>query len=395
MRLSLLAACAALATLFACEKKTTTPPVEPPKTPVEKPTETPPASDVILLGEVGSLTGSEAAFGISTRNGIELALEEANAAGGVKGKKLAVRVYDDQSKPEEAGSAATRLVTQDKVVAILGEVASSNSLAMAPKAQEGKVPMVSPSSTNPKVTEVGDYIFRVCFIDPFQGSVMARYSHDTLKFTQVAILTDKKSAYSEGLTEVFQKRFTELGGKILGVEAYSKGDTDFRAQLTNLKKLKPEGVYVPGYYQDVALIAEQAKELGLKVTLMGGDGWDSEKLFELGGAAVEGSYVSNHYSSDDPSPRVQEFIKRYQAKFGSAPDSLAALGYDSARVVIDALKRAPDLSGPAVRDEIAKTKDFPGVAGTITLDDKRNPVKPAVVLKVEGGKFKYVATVAP
>ena len=395
MRTSLLAVCAALATLFACEKKTQTPPAEPVKAPVEKPTEAAPPSDTILLGEVGSLTGSEAAFGISTRNGIELAIEEANAAGGVKGKKLAVRVYDDQSKPEEAGSAATRLVTQDKVVAILGEVASSNSLAMAPKAQEAKVPMVSPSSTNPKVTEVGDYIFRVCFIDPFQGAVMARYSRETLKFSQVAILTDKKSAYSEGLTEVFQKKFTELGGKILGVEAYSKGDTDFRAQLTNLKKLKPEGVYVPGYYQDVALIAEQAKELGLKVTLMGGDGWDSEKLFELGGAAVDGSYVSNHYSSDDPSPRVQEFIKRYQAKFGSSPDSLAALGYDSARVVIDALKRAPDMSGPALRDEIAKTRDFPGVAGTITLDANRNPVKPAVVLKVEGGKFKYVATVAP
>jgi branched-chain amino acid transport system substrate-binding protein len=162
-----------------------------------------------------------------------------------------------------------------------------------------------------------------------------------------------------------------------------------------VKKLKPDGVYVPGYYQDVALIAEQAKELGLKTTMMGGDGWDSEKLFELGGQAVEGSYVSNHYSADDPSPRVQDFIKRYQAKFNTVPDSLAALGYDSARVTIDALKRAPDSSGPALRDALAQTKDFPGVAGTITLDDKRNPVKPAVVLKVEGGKFKYVDTISP
>ena len=166
-------------------------------------------------------------------------------------------------------------------------------------------------------------------------------------------------------------------------------------ELTNVKKLKPEGVYVPGYYQDVALIAEQARELGLKVTLMGGDGWDSEKLFELGGAAVEGSYVSNHYSADDPSPRVQEFIKKYSAKFGAVPDSLAALGYDSANVVIDALKRAPDTSGPALRDAIAQTRDFPGVAGNITLDAKRNPVKPAVVLKIEGGKFKYVDTISP
>jgi branched-chain amino acid transport system substrate-binding protein len=404
MRISLLAAFATLALVSGCEKKQTTEtpkpadvkPADPKPVADAKPSEAKPAEgDVILLGEVGSLTGSEAAFGISTRNGIELALEEANASGGVKGKKLAVRVYDDQSKPEEAGSATTRLVTQDKVVAILGEVASSNSLAMAPKAQEAKVPMVSPSSTNPKVTEVGDYIFRVCFIDPFQGKVMAKYAREKLKFSKVAILTDVKSAYSDGLTQVFQQEFKAAGGEIVGVVSYAKGDTDFRSQLTNVKKLKPEGLYVPGYYQDVALIAEQAKELGLKVTMMGGDGWDSEKLFELGGAAVEGSYVSNHYSSDDPSPRVQEFISRYKAKFGAVPDSLAALGYDSARVVIDALKRAPDSSGPALRDAIAQTKDFPGVAGTITLDEKRNPVKPAVVLKVEGGKFKYVDTVAP
>lgn len=400
MRVSLLAALATLAVCsLGCEKKSDTPkPAEPPKPAEVKPVADAPKpaeSDAILLGEVGSLTGSEAAFGISTRNGIELALEEVNATGGVKGKKVAVRVYDDQSKPEEAAAAATRLVTQDKVAVILGEVASSNSLAMAPKAQEAKVPMISPSSTNPKVTEVGDYIFRVCFIDPFQGAVMARYAKEKLGYTKVAILTDKKSAYSEGLTEVFKAKFAELGGKIVGIEAYGKGDTDFRAQLTNVKKLKPEGLYVPGYYQDVALIAEQAKELGLKVTMMGGDGWDSEKLFELGGAAVEGSYVSNHYSADDPSPRVQDFIKKYQAKFKATPDSLAALGYDSAMVAIEAMKRAPDLSGPALRDAIAATKDFPGVAGTITLDEKRNPVKPAVVLKVEGGKFKYVDTVAP
>jgi branched-chain amino acid transport system substrate-binding protein len=394
MRLTLLLACAAVFTR-GCEKKTTT--TEQPKpVDVKQPvTDTKPADDVILVGEVGSLTGSEAAFGISTRDGIALAIDEANEAGGVKGKKLAVRVYDDQSKPEEAASAATRLISQDKVLVILGEVASSNSLAMAPKAQEAKVPMISPSSTNPKVTEVGDYIFRVCFIDPFQGYVMAKYARSELKFKEVAILTDKKSAYSEGLTEVFKRKFAELGGSIVGVESYAKGDTDFRAQLTNIKKLKAQGLYIPGYYQDVAVIAEQAKELGLKVTMMGGDGWDSAKLFELGGSAVDGSYVSNHYSADDPSPRVQDFIKKYQARYKTTPDSLAALGYDSANVAIEAMKRAPELTGPAIRDQIAATKDFPGVAGTITLDEKRNPVKPAVVLKVEAGKFTYVTTIAP
>lgn len=404
MRLSLLLACVAVLTV-GCEKKTT--PVEPKpadtKQPVvdakpadpAKPPDAKPSDDVILLGEVGSLTGSEAAFGISTRDGIAMAIDEANEAGGVKGKKLAVRVYDDQSKPEEAASAVTRLITQDKVLVILGEVASSNSLAMAPKAQEAKIPMISPSSTNPKVTEVGDYIFRVCFIDPFQGYVMARYAHDELKFKDVAILTDKKSAYSEGLTDVFKRKFAEMGGKIAVVESYAKGDTDFRAQLTNIKKLKPQGLYIPGYYQDVANIAEQAKELGLKVTMMGGDGWDSAKLFELGGSAVDGSYVSNHYSADDPSPRVQEFIKKFQARYKTTPDSLAALGYDAARVAIDAMKRATELTGPSIREQIAITKDFPGVAGTITLDENRNPVKPAVVLKVEAGKFKFVSTVAP
>jgi branched-chain amino acid transport system substrate-binding protein len=398
MRLPLPALVLAALCFAACEKKSEAPRVAPEvksAAAVQPPEAPPPAADVVLLGEVGSLTGSEAAFGISTRNGVELALEEVNAAGGVLGKKVAVRVYDDQSKPEEAASATKRLITQDRVVAVLGEVASSNSLAMAPIAQEAKVPMVSPSSTNPKVTQVGDYIFRVCFIDPFQGFVMAKYAHDELKYNRVAILTDKKSAYSEGLTEVFQRKFTEMGGKVVGVEAYAKGDTDFRAQLTNIKKLKVEGLYVPGYYEDVGKIAEQSKELGLKVVMMGGDGWDSAKLFELGGQAVEGSFVSNHYSAEDPSPRTQAFIKTYQAKYGAVPDSLAALGYDSARVVLDAIKRAGKTDGPALRDAIASTRDFPGVAGTITLDEHRNPVKPAVVLKVEGGKFKYVTTVAP
>ncbi len=377
---------------LGCEKKAAPAPA-PTKAP--EVAAAPAESDTILIGEVGSLTGSEAAFGISTKNGIALAVEEANAAGGVKGKKLEVRVYDDQSKPEEAANATTRLITQDKVKVVLGEVASSNSLAMAPIAQEKKVPMITPSSTNPKVTEVGDYIFRVCFIDPFQGFVMAKYARDELKFGKVAILKDVKSAYSMGLAEVFERKFTEMGGKIVATESYSKGDSDFRAQLTALKKQKAEGIYVPGYYNDVGIIARQAKELGVKAVMMGGDGWDSDKLFELGGAAVEGAFVSNHYSAEDPSPVVQNFITKYKAKFGGVPDSLAALGYDSAQVAIEAMKRAPDLSGPALRDAIAQTKDFQGVAGKISLDDKRNAVKPAVVLKVKDGKFAYVATVNP
>jgi branched-chain amino acid transport system substrate-binding protein len=357
--------------------------------------ETPAGSDTILLGEVGALSGGQATFGISTRNGIEMALKEANAAGGVKGKKLAVRVYDNQSKPEEAAQAATRLITQDKVVLVLGDVASSNSLAMAEKAQAAGVPMITPSSTNPTVTEKGDYIFRICFIDPFQGFVMAKFARENLKLGKVAVLQDNKSAYSIGLTDVFTRKFTEMGGKITTTESYSQGDTDYRAQLTAIRKTQPEGIYVPGYYSEVGIIARQAREVGLKVPLMGGDGWDSEKLFELGGTAIQGSYFSNHYSPDNPDPRVQKFISEYKAAYGGVPDALAALGYDAAHVAIESLKRAKDLSGPAVRDAIAQTKDLPGVAGTITLDDNRNAVKSAVVLKVGDGKTEYVTTINP
>jgi branched-chain amino acid transport system substrate-binding protein len=281
------------------------------------------------------------------------------------------------------------------VKVILGEVASSNSLAMAPKAQAAQVPMITPSSTNPKVTEVGDYIFRVCFIDPFQGFVMAKFARENLKLNNVAILKDNKSDYSLGLSEVFNAKFAEMGGKIVSTEAYSKGDTDFRAQLTTIKGSKPEAIYVPGYYTDVGLIARQARELGIKAPLLGGDGWESEKLFELGGSALDGSYFSNHYSADDPNPKVQKFIADYEKAYGTRPDSLAALGYDAAKVAIDAMQKATDLSGPAIKEVLAKTTGFEGVAGKITLDAQRNPVKPAIVLQIADGKFKYLTTVNP
>jgi branched-chain amino acid transport system substrate-binding protein len=385
--------------LAACEKKSQPPPAPSPseggtaaKTPDAPP---PPASDTILIGGVGSLTGNEATFGISARNGIELAIQETNAAGGVKGKKLAVRMYDSQGKPEEAAQAVTRLIAQDKVAVIIGEAASSVSLAMAEKAQPAGVPMISYSSTAPAVTQKGDYIFRVCFIDPFQGLVMAKFAKENLKLSKVAVLTDNKSAYSLGLADVFTEKFKGMGGEIAGTESYSKGDTDFRAQLTALKRSKPEAVFVPGYYTDVGIIARQARELGMKVPLLGGDGWDSDKLFELGGSAVEGSYFSNHYAADNPDPVLKAFIEKYQKAYGSVPDSVAALSYDAAMVSFDAMKRAPDQSGAALRDAIAATKDFPGVAGKITINAQRDAEKQAVVLKVEGGKTKFMTTVSP
>jgi branched-chain amino acid transport system substrate-binding protein len=352
-------------------------------------------SGTILVGEVGSLTGPEATFGVSTQQGIEMAINEINAAGGVKGKKIAVRVYDDQSKSEEAGNATIRLISQDHVKLILGEVASKSSIIMAAKAQEAQVPMISPSSTNPAVTLRGDYIFRVCFIDPFPGFVMAKFAKENLKFSTAAVLKDNKNDYSLGLSDVFIHKFTEMGGKVVATEAYSEGDSDFRAQLTAIKSHKPEAIYIPGYYSDVGVIAKQARELGLRQPLMGGDGWDSPKLTELGGSAINGSYFSDHYSADNPSPRVQKFIQDFRNNYHVTPDAMAALGYDAANIAADAMRRAPDLSGPAVRDALAQTKGFEAVTGVITLDKNRNATKPAFVMEVVDGKYKYVTTVQP
>jgi branched-chain amino acid transport system substrate-binding protein len=378
----------------ACEKKA-----------VEAPKGAPPAAaaipagDTILIGHVGSLTGSEASFGTSTENGIRLAIEDINAKGGIKGKRVAAKTYDDQGKPEEAAVAATRLITQDKVTVLIGEVASSRSLAMAPIADANQVPQISPTSTNPRVTKDGDktrpYVFRVCFIDPFQGTVMAKFARENLKLKKVAILRDVGSDYSVGLADYFKKKFEELGGTVVNDQSFKSGDQDFKAQLTTIKGKAPEMIYVPGYYTDVALVARQARELGIKVPLGGGDGWDSAKLYEIAQGALDGSYFSNHYTDENPDPLIQTFVKRYREKFGATPDSMAALGYDAAHVAFDAMARAPDLSGPAVAAAIAATKGFPGVGGTITIDADHNAVKSAVVLRIEKNKARYLATVEP
>ncbi len=349
----------------------------------------------IRIGEFGSLTGAQATFGISTQNGIQLAVDEVNAAGGVNGKTLKVTALDDQGKPEEAAVVVTKLITEDKAQVILGEVASSLSLAAAPICQDHKIPMISPSSTNPKVTQVGDYIFRVCFIDPFQGQVMADFAMGALKAKTAAILRDQKSDYSMGLADFFIKRFKDKGGSILADQSYVAGDVDFKSQLTNIREQKPDVIFVPGYYGEVGLIAKQARELGIQAPLLGGDGWDSSKLYEIGGAALDGCYFSSHYSSDSTDPKVQDFVKKYQAKFGEVPDALATLGYDSVGVLAAALKNAKSLDGAGIRDAIAGTKNFAGVTGSISLDADRNAVKPAVVLKISGGKSSFVTTVNP
>jgi branched-chain amino acid transport system substrate-binding protein len=354
------------------------------------------ATDEVAVGEFASLTGKEATFGISSHEGTLLAVEEANAAGGVLGKKIKLITEDNQSKAGESANAVNKLIAKDGVVGILGEVASSRSMEAAPICQSNKIPQISPSSTNPKVTETGDYIFRVCFIDPFQGTVMANFAKKTLKAQKVAIFTDVKSDYSKGLAKFFKEGFLKAGGEIVAELDYNGGDKDFKGQLTAIKAKAPDGVFVPGYYTDAALICIQAKEVGITVPLFGGDGWESDKLTEIGKEAVEGNYFSTHYSPEAGTDKGRAFVEAYKKRFnGKLPDAMAALGYDSALVLFDAIKRAGSTEGPKVREALAATKDFDGATGKTTLNAQRDADKAAVILQVKNGKFSYVETIAP
>lgn len=353
------------------------------------------SSGPILVGYYGDLSGRTSSFGQSTKNGVEMAADEINKAGGINGRLIQIITEDDQGEPNKAATVVTKLINQDRVHALLGEVASSNSLAAAPKAQEAKVPMISPSSTNPAVTQVGDYIFRVCFIDPFQGEVMAKFAANNLKAKRAAVLYDFNSDYSRGLYQFFKLSFTQLGGEIVAERSYTQGDRDFSGQLTAIRSANPEVIYVPGYYGEVGVIANQTKQLGIKVPLLGGDGWDAPQLWELGGASLNGNYISNHYSVDDPSPAIQKFVADYKGRYQVLPDALAALGYDSMKVLADAIKRAGGTESAKLRDAIAQTQNFPGVTGSISINQERNAVKPAVVLKLQDSKFVYETTIYP
>ncbi len=353
-------------------------------------------ANVIKIGEFASLTGKEATFGISSHEGTLMAIEEINAAGGLLGKKLELLTEDTQSKAGEPATVVNKLVSRDGVIAVLGEVASSRSLEAAPICQQNKIPMISPSSTNPKVTETGDYIFRVCFIDPFQGTVMANFATKTLKAKKVAVFTDVKSDYSKGLAKFFKEQFVKNGGQIVSELDFNGGDKDFKAQITSIKGANPDGVFVPGYYTDVALIAIQAKQLGLNVPLFGGDGWESEKLVEIGKDAVEGHYFSTHYHPDVGSSVSKKFVENYRKRWnGKTPDALAACGYDSAIVLADGIKRAGATDGPKLRDALAATKDFDAVTGRITINAQRDATKSAVILQVKGGKYAFLETISP
>ena len=349
----------------------------------------------IPVGQFISLTGAQATFGQSNDRGVQLAVEEINAAGGVLGQPLRIITKDNQSKPGETSTVVRELITRNKVVALIGEVASGRSLEAAPIAQRSGIPMISPASTNEKVTEVGDHIFRVCFIDPFQGTVCAKFARKKLGATKAAILTDVSKDYSMGLTKSFREEFTKQGGVISGEQSYSGGDKDFNAQLTAIKAGNPQVIFLPAYYTEAPLIMRQARQLGITAPFVGGDGWDSPELIEVGGSSVEGAYFSNHFSEQSKDPQVVAFVDACRKKYKVDPDAMVALGYDSVYLLADAMKRAGTTDPAPVTAALAATKDFPGVTGKITLDAHRNPTKPAVMLQVKNGKFAYVETIAP
>lgn len=354
------------------------------------------AADTIKVGEFACLTGKDATFGQSQHKGILLALEELNAAGGVLGKKIELITEDNQSKSGESATVAKKLLSRDKVVAILGEVTSSRSLEVAPLAQKAHIPMIASGATNAAVTQKGDYVFRVCFIDDFQGTVMAKFATEDLKAKKVATLTSVSSAYSVGLAKVFRESFVASGGTVVAEQKFSEGDKDFRAQLTAIKAANVDAIFVPGYYTEAALVARQARGLGVTQPLFGGDGWESEKLLEIGGDALNGSYYSTHFTPENKDANVAAFVAKFRQRWNNeTPDAYAALGYDALQVLVDAVKRAGTTEAPKLRDAIAATKNFSGASGVTTLDKDRNASKPATIIAIKGGKLAFFKTVAP
>ena len=349
----------------------------------------------IPIGVYAAQTGSEAAFGTSTVEGEQLAADEINAAGGVLGRKIKLIIEDDQGKAEEAASVVTKLITSNDVVALLGENSSNQSLAAAPIAQTNKVPMVSVSSTNPAVTQKGDYIFRVCFTDPYQGKALAAFVTGNLKLKTAAILVDRKNDYSVGLAEFFRKTFEANGGKITSEQSYSGGDTEFRPQLTTIKSSKPDILFIPGFYTEVGQIAIQARDLGITIPMLGGDGWDSPTVIQIGGKSVDNSYFSDHYFIGDPRPLVQNFVSAIRKRTGKDPEATAALGYDAMKILAQSIQKAGSLDKQKIRDAIASTSDYDGVSGKITMGPTRDPIKPVAIIKIDNGKMTFADWVKP
>lgn len=353
--------------------------------------------DKIVVAEYGSFTGDQADFGIQTHNGIQLAIDEANAAGGIEhgGKKYQIELDkdDDKSQAPNAETVVKGLIDKYKPIAVLGEVASSASIAGGKVCEAAGIPMISPSSTRVDLTHGKNFLFRVCFNDAYQAAVVARFAIDGLKAHKVAILTNNEQAYSTGFRDEFKKAFTKYGGQIVMEQTYSAKDQDYRSQLTAIKAASPDAILIPGYYTDAGTIAKQAREMGIKTPLLGGDGWSSQQLFPIAGDGADNCYISDHMSTDDPKQAIQDFVKNYKAKFQKDPTSMSALGYDAAKLLIASLKTAKNLDSASVKDTIASTKDFDGVSGNITINAEHDAQKSAVILQIKNKKFNYFTTV--
>lgn len=348
----------------------------------------------VKIGIIAPISGEAATFGESTANGAKLYFDQVNAAGGVEGMKIVYFVEDDKGDPTEGANAYSKLIDQNKVSVIVGTVMSKVSLAGAPIAQNKGVPMISPTSTNPAVTLVGNYIFRACFIDPFQGFVAAKFAYNDLGKKTAAIIYDSGNDYTKGLAEVFRDEFSKMGGAITAFESYAAGTSDFNAQLVKIKATNPEVLFIPNYYNDAGLIAKQAREMGIQAIFLGGDGWDSPDLFKIGGKAIEGGFFVNHFSKDSELPAAKKFVADYKAKYNKEPDALAALAYEAAMIVVDAIKRAKSADPKAIRDAIENT-NLETLTGVVKFDQNRNPVKGAVILETKDGQAVYKASVNP
>lgn len=347
-------------------------------------------SNDIPIGAFLSLSGSDSTFGTDTKDGIELAVEEVNKKGGVKGKQVKVLYEDDKSTSQEASNKVRQLIDRDHVVAILGEVASSRSLAGGLIANTKKVPMVTPSSTAVSVTKDREYVFRTCFTDAQQGDVAARFVFETMKKKNVALFYVAQDDYSAGLAKSFKESFQKLGGTIVADKGYQKSETQFTTLLSDLKSKSPDAIFAPVYYNDMVQIARQAKQLGMPGSLfVGGDGWDSAELLEGAGDPLEGAHFTNHYAPDVPWPNSQSFLAAFKAKYGHVPTSLSAQGYDAARLLMDAIGRTTEVTPEAIKTALVQTKDFQGATGTMTIDKDRNANKPIVVVQVKDKAFKY------
>jgi branched-chain amino acid transport system substrate-binding protein len=354
----------------------------------------PAGADAWRIGAYLSLSGAETQFGVDTKEGIELAIDEVNAAGGVKGKPLKILFEDDKTNPQEATNKVLQLIDRDKVVAILGEVSSSRSKAGGIVANKKRVPMITPSATHPEVTQVGPFVFRVCFTDDVQGRMGAEFIINSLGKKRIALLYTSDDLYSSGLAHEFREQAKKLGGEIVIEKSFLETETNFTTYITEIRDAKPDVIYTPIYYTTMVPIARQAKAAGVKGDMfVGGDGWDADTLLADAGDELEGAFFTNHYAPDVPWPNSQHFVAKYKERFKRDPTSLAAMGYDSAKVLADAIGRAKDDTPDAIRQAISETKDFQGATGTITIDAGRNADKPLVIVKIKGKKFTYYSTV--